>query len=117
MRKTFLVLKYELTTLLRKPGFLILAFGLPLVGVLVLSGINLIKSGSEAESEADGAAKELQIEGFIDQSGLIKALPDDLPQGTLVKFANEELAAAALADDQIAAYYVVPSWLWLLPYP
>jgi ABC-2 type transport system permease protein len=109
MKKTLLVLKYELTTLLKKPGFLIIAFGFPLIGVLVLSGINLINSGSGSESETDSAAEELQIEGFIDHSGLIKALPDDLPRGTLVKFANEELAAAALADDQIAAYYVVPS--------
>jgi ABC-2 type transport system permease protein len=107
--KTLLVLMYELTTLLRKPGFLIIALGFPLIGVLVLSGINLIKSGSGSESETDSAAEELQVEGFVDHSGLIKALPDGLPQDTLVKFANEELAAAALVDDQIAAYYVVPS--------
>ncbi len=107
--KTFLVLKYELMALLRKPGFLILAFGFPLIGVLVLSGINLIKSGSEAESEADSASQELQVEGFVDQGRLIKRLPEDIPQGTLVQFADEELAAAALSEDQIAAYYVVPS--------
>lgn len=109
MTKTFLVLKYELSTLLRKPGFLILAFGFPLIGVLVLSGINLIKSGSEAESEADSASQELQVEGFVDRSGLIETLPEDLPEGILIEFADEEQAAHALSADQISAYYVVPS--------
>jgi ABC-2 type transport system permease protein len=109
MTKTFLVLRYELTSLLRKPGFLIIAFGFPLVGVMVLAGINLARSDSQAESEAEAASEKLQVEGFVDQSGLIKALPDDLPPGTLVRFENEELAAAALSEDQITAYYVVPS--------
>ncbi len=109
MTKTFLVLRYELTSLLRKPGFLIIAFGFPLVGVLVLAGINLARSDSQTESEAEAASEELQVEGFVDRSGLIKALPDDFPPGTLDRFANEELAAAALAEDQITAYYVVPS--------
>ncbi len=109
MTKTFLVLRYELMTLLRKPGFLILAFGFPLIGVLVLSGINLAKSGSPAESEADSASQELQVEGFVDRSGLIETLPEDLPEGILIEFADEEQAAHALSADRIAAYYVVPS--------
>jgi ABC-2 type transport system permease protein len=109
MTKTFLVLRYELTSLLRKPGFLIIAFGFPLVGVMVLAGISLARSGSQAESESDSASEELQVEGYVDQAGLIEALPEDLPQGMLIKFANEGLAAAALAEDQITAYYVVPA--------
>jgi ABC-2 type transport system permease protein len=109
MMKTLLVLRYELMTLLRKPGFLILAFGFPLIGVLVLSGINLAKSDSQAESEADNAPEELKVEGFVDRSGLINVFPEDLPKGILIEFADEEQAAYALSEDQIAAYYVVPS--------
>ncbi len=109
MTKTFLVLKYELTTLLRKPGFLIIAFGLPLVGVVVLAGINFAKSDSKADAEAENTTHELQLEGFVDQSGLIESLPEDLPPETLIEFANEDQAEAALAEDRIAAYYVVPS--------
>jgi len=109
MTKTFLVLRYELTSLLRKPGFLIIAFGIPLVGVVVLAGINLARSDSPAESGDEAASEELQVEGFVDLSGLIKALPDDLPAGILVRFASEEQATDALAEDQITAYYVVPS--------
>jgi len=111
MTKTFLVLRYELTSLLRKPGFLIIAFGLPIVGVLVLSGINLARSGSQADDEADTDTdgRELQVEGYVDKSGLIEALPDDLPQGMLVRFSDEEQAAAALSEDQITAYYVLPA--------
>ena len=70
--KTFLVARYELVTLLRKPAFLIIAVALPLVGVLVMTAINL---SSEGEGDADPAEQELQVEGFVDQSGLIKSLP------------------------------------------
>ncbi len=106
MTKTFLVLKYELSALLRKPGFLIIAFGFPLIGVVVLAGINFAKSDSQAKGEAP---QELQVEGFVDRSGLINVLPEDLPSGTLIEFADEHQAARALSEDRIAAYYVVPS--------
>ncbi len=107
--KTLLVLRYELMTLLRKPGFLIIAFGFPLLGVAVMAGISLTGSDSQADTEADNTTQELQLEGFVDQSGLIEILPENLPSETLIEFANEDQAEAALSEDRIAAYYVVPS--------
>ncbi len=59
--KTLLVLRYELMTLLRKPGFLIIAFGFPLVGVAVMAGISLIGSDSQADTEADNSTQELHL--------------------------------------------------------
>ena len=107
--KILLVLKYELVTLLRKPAYLIIAFGMPLVGVLVLGGINLSQSGSQSEGGADTDPQELQVEGFVDKSGIINTLPDDLPEGILIEFSDETRAAQALSEGRIAAYYVVPA--------
>jgi ABC-2 type transport system permease protein len=104
--KIWLVLKYELVSLLRKPGYLILAFGLPLVGVLVLAAIS--QTGSDSASE-DSEPAQIQPEGFVDQAGIINELPADLPEGVLVRFLDEEQANEALAEERIAAYYMVPS--------
>ncbi|MFV1858911.1 MAG: ABC transporter permease [Anaerolineales bacterium] len=107
--KMLLVLKYELITLLRKPGYLILAFGFPIVGLLVLAGINLAQSGPQAEDSAANEPQELEVEGFVDRAGLIGELPAEIPEGMLFEFATEEQAREALSEERIAAYYVVPS--------
>ncbi|GMR11654.1 MAG: ABC transporter permease [Anaerolineae bacterium] len=107
--KMLLVLKYELITLLRKPGYLILAFGFPIVSLLVLAGINLARSGPQAQDLADNEPQQLEVEGFVDRAGLIGELPVEIPEGTLIEFPIEEQAREALSEERITAYYVVPS--------
>ncbi len=107
--KALLVARYELVTLLRKPAFVIVALVMPILGVLVLTVINLAQSGSPSNNGSDPPSEQLQVEGFIDQAGLIRAVPTDLPQGILIEYSDEDQAALALSAGRIAAYYVVPA--------
>lgn len=109
MRKIALVARYELMTTLRRRSFLFVAFGIPLIAMLIFAVVKIIQSDSGGPA-ASGAsdALELEIEGYVDEAGLIKVIPRDLPQGVLVSFPSEARAQEALADGNIAAFYIIP---------
>lgn len=106
--KSLQVARYELVTLLRKPGYVILAFGLPLLGVAVLAATTLTGSEQPVEAPQESAADEIELEGYVDLAGIVERLPEDLPPDALVEFASESQAEAALEAGEIASYYVVP---------
>lgn len=112
MNKTLLVLRNEILTLLRSKSFLFAAFGLPLLVAVVFLGFSLLKRDTApgpGDSTNSPSTPELQTEGYIDHSGLIQALPSDLPQGILVPYPDEASARRALDSAEIAAYYVIPA--------
>jgi ABC-2 type transport system permease protein len=51
---------------------------------------------------------ELAIEGYVDESDLIRRIPEDIPEDHLLSFKNEEEAQLALESGEISAYYVIP---------
>jgi ABC-2 type transport system permease protein len=110
MRKTLIVLRHELGTTLRRRSFLLVAFGIPLLAILVFAGVTLAKGGSTDSGQATPHTEtsQLEIEGYVDHSGLIAVIPQSIPQGHLVAYANEEQTKKALASGEIAAYYVIP---------
>ncbi len=107
MNKTLLVIRHEFLTTLGRRSYQVVSFGLPVLGVLILLVITLIRGEPETGPQGEDpiAAAELMTEGFIDQAGLIEAVPDDLP---LVRFADETAAQEALAAGDINAFYVIP---------
>jgi ABC-2 type transport system permease protein len=110
MKKTFLIVKYELITLLTRRTYLFLAFGIPLIGVLIFSAISVIR-GDEAGvpgSEPPSQDNEVMIEGFVDEADLIRSLPDDLPVGHLLAFSDTDQANLALDEGEIEGYYIIP---------
>ena len=109
MNKTLLVLRYELLTTLKRRSFLLMAFGIPLLAILIFAGATIVKGNSTGSSDAisETGAFELEIEGYVDQSGLISIIPPDIPPGHLLAYANEEQARQALEAGDIAAYYVI----------
>ena len=112
MKKTLLIIRQELINTFSRPSYLIVAIGIPLLGVLVLGGIKLIQSRSgEKDTTSINPAEEwqMEIEGYIDQSGLIQAIPSDLPAGHLISYENEDQAQGALASGEISAYYIIPA--------
>jgi len=114
MRKTLLVLRNEITTAVTRKSFLFTAFGLPLIAVLIFLGASVLKSdalGSLGGGGTIGASDqpELQVEGYVDHSGLIKVIHEDIPQSILVAYPDEAGARQALSDGKIAAYYVIPA--------
>lgn len=107
--KTGLVIRYELTTTLQRKSYLFMAFGIPILALLIFTAVNLIKKDTSAvEEEATPDMSQLEDEGYVDQAGLIKTIPQDLPAGILVPFSTEDEAQRALDDGVIGAYYIVP---------
>jgi len=115
MNKTLLVLRYELLTTLRRRSFLLMAFGIPLLAILIFAGATIVKGNStdSADKQHPGNATsetetfELEIEGYVDQSGLISVIPPNIPPGHLLAYADEEQARQALESGDIAAYYII----------
>jgi len=111
MNKTFLVMRYEISTTLKSKSFLFIAFVLPLIGALIFAGVSLIQSGSaDATSGPAGSSdgEELHVEGYVDESGLITTIPASVPAGILIPYASEESARQAMDAGEIAAYYIIP---------
>jgi ABC-2 type transport system permease protein len=110
MKKTLIVLRHELTTTLGRRSFLVVAFGIPLLAILIFAGVTLIKGDSPDSGQAAPHAEtfQLEVEGYVDHSGLITVIPQSLPRGHLLAYADEEQAQQALATGDITAYYVIP---------
>lgn len=112
MKKTILVLRNEILTAFQSKSFLFFAFGVPVIAVVIVLGFSVIKgNASDAPVEPAGSTEtsQLQMEGYVDHSGLVKALHPDVPPGVLVAFPSEAGARQALDAGKIAAYYVIPS--------
>jgi ABC-2 type transport system permease protein len=111
MKKTLLVLRNEITTAVTRKSFLFTAFGLPLIAVLIFLGASVLKSDTLSAltgSTATSDESELQVEGYVDHSGLIQAIPEDIPAANLVAYPDEASAHQALRAGEISAYYVIP---------
>jgi len=111
MNKTARIVRHELITALRRPSFLLVALGIPLLVLLIVALLTFAKRGSNGTGYggSGGSGYAPQVEGYVDQSGLIESIPDSVPRGRLLAYASEEQARQALAAGQIAAYYVIPA--------
>ncbi len=111
MNKTLLVLKHELITVLSRPSFLFVIFGIPIIGAIIFSVAGQLTKGSSAQillSQLISTPSTVQAEGYIDQSGIIKTIPDSVESGLLLPFSDEGSARKALNDGEISAYYIIP---------
>ena len=111
MKKTLLIIRQELINTFSRPSYLVVAIGIPLLAVLILGGVKLIQSRSgEEDTTSINPSEEwqMEIEGYIDQSGLIQVIPSDLPEGHLISYENEDQAQQDLAAGEISAYYIIP---------
>lgn len=98
MTRTWLVARREFITNLRRPAFLIAAFGAPLFTVVLMVIVfGIIDSQQGGDSLG-------QI-GYVDLSGV---LVDAVEKPDLfVPYADEAAASAALEDGTVGAYFVV----------
>jgi ABC-2 type transport system permease protein len=109
MKKMWLVMRNEIIFQVTRRSWLVLTFGLPLILALVFFVPPLLRGGSDipSTSASNPSSNELTVEGYVDHSGLIKMVPEDL-QSYLLPYADEASARQALQAGTIAAYYVVP---------
>ena len=111
MNKMLLVLRQEILVTVMRPSFLFGMFGLPLIGVLiftVFSRLNGDQSTAGIVTQIMTETGRVEAEGYVDLSGLIKSLPEGIPEDVLIDYPDEAAAQRALEQGEIAAYYVVP---------
>lgn len=110
MKKTFLILRYELITLLTRRTFLFIAFGLPLLGVLVFFVISVVRGEDAGASSSTTSPPENELisEGYVDEANIISSLPEDVSAEHLRAYASIDRANQALDSGDIEGYYIIP---------
>jgi ABC-2 type transport system permease protein len=110
MAKTFYVLANEIRMTLSRLSYVFVSFGIPLIAILLSLGIRTLAGSGLAENVLPSPAPAaLSVEGYIDQAGLIRTIPEDVPAGILVPFPSEDQARQALQSGEISAYYLIPA--------
>ncbi len=111
MKKIHIILINEIITVISRPSFWLVTFGIPLLAGLLFAGVSAINKNSDtsqAVSQIFSGPQELRPEGYVDLSGLFKEIPESIPVGALLAYPNESAARLALEQDEISAFYIVP---------
>lgn len=109
MRKTLEIIRYELATAFGRKSYLFIAFGIPILAVLIFAGISIFQAYRQIDQPTQEEENiQFEKEGFIDYAGIISSLPDDIPEDILIPFSNEDSATLAFENEEITAYYIIP---------
>jgi ABC-2 type transport system permease protein len=113
MNRTILVLKNEFTSIVGRRSFWLSLFLIPTISFLVLVTVSYFQKTSAGDSKKPDPLTQLiapssgpALEGYVDLSGLIRALPPDLAP-RLQKYPSQAAAETALQQGKIKAFYVV----------
>lgn len=112
MSKTVHVLLHELITTLSRRSYLLVSFGIPLAAILIFAVLSIGKgdpSSSVDVSPSIAESNELEVEGYVDQAGLIHSIPEQIPSDYLLPYPSEEQAQQALEAGEINAFYIIPA--------
>jgi ABC-2 type transport system permease protein len=113
MKKTLAVMGNEIRTTLGRKTFTLMALGLPLLVGLIALVIIFINRDTGARppagAEAATASNGPEAVGYVDEGGLIRTLPSDVPDGSLVAYPDVATAQTALEAEEVSAYYVIPA--------
>ncbi len=112
MRNTLLVALREFRQRVTSRGFLIGAFGLPLIllGVSVFGGVFVdtdIPDEPPLAELIEVDPVDLPV-GYVDRADLIEIIPELVPEDAFRAYPDAETVRGALERGDIAAYYVVP---------
>lgn len=108
---TWLVLRQEVVTTVTRRSFLLTAFGIPMISALLFSAVSLVNRSSPGAVEGimnPSRPGPAVPEGFVDQSGLVQIIPEDITSDELRRYADIESAEFALIHGEISAFYVIP---------
>jgi len=110
MKKTLEIIRYEFSSALGRKSYLFVAFGIPILAVIIFAGINLVRSNNSASTTAEQEQESFQyeVEGYVDKAGIISSIPEDVPAGILRPYSSENAAKEAMENGEITAYYVIP---------
>ena len=105
LNHTLLVMRQEIFATTRKLGFMISAFGVPLILGLIAVIIAISNSRSEGEP-AGPPAQTAGVQGYVDPGGWIRAIPPEL-ENAYTRLASEATAQTALEAGEIDGYFLV----------
>ena len=115
MRDIWLVVKHDIGRTLRQRSFWIVTLVVPIL-LLGLNASQIIEGQERARAEAEAAGPEGALAGLsdlaiglVDEAGLVREMPPNLPPNLFVRFENEELARAALEAGEVEQYVEVPA--------
>lgn len=111
MKHIWLVLRHEVISTVTRRSFQLTAFGLPLISIIFFTVLSLFSRSLPGTISGiiNPAEPSLQVpEGFVDLSGLIDSMPENIAQEALLAFHDETAAKSALQSGEISAYYLIP---------
>jgi ABC-2 type transport system permease protein len=111
LSRIFLVFKNEWVSVVWRRSFFLTLILLPLISFLLTVLITSLQPDQPpnpiTQFFQSSVTPRVSI-GYVDPSGLIKALPDWIDAGSLKRFPSEAQAEKALASQEIGAYYLIP---------
>ncbi len=110
MKKTFIVLKNELLTTIKRKSFLITLLMLPLVGMvfILVTGNSDRSSGiTDLISNMTTSQEEVLVIGLLDETKNITRIPDDLLD-QIKLYATSASAELDLNSGAIKAFFLIP---------
>jgi ABC-2 type transport system permease protein len=108
MNKFALVFKHELRTLVLRKSFLMVLVLVPLVPFVIMSVASFlgVEQSSAIVEEFFIPEEEVMIDGFIDHSGLVTQVPDELSE-RLLAYETEAEAEQAAENGEIQSWLVI----------
>lgn len=108
MPNVLTVALFEIKSLLTKPSFWLLTVLFPLVVVgLTVGGQLMADTGGGGNNEENANDMAARVTSYVDLSGLIEALPSDIPSELVQAYPSEAEAMAALEAGEVDEYYVI----------
>lgn len=110
MNKTLTVMRNEIIITITRKSFLFATFGIPLISTLIFAVVAYMNRDVPDVVSAilrPAVPGKAISEGFVDQSGLVKKIPDEVPHGALLPFPDEAAAKKAVEAGQISSYYLI----------
>jgi ABC-2 type transport system permease protein len=102
MNKTYLMFKHEFLHAIKRVGFIVLTFIVPVLALLAIGAYELVTTLIEP------SAKEVTTVGYVDEVGIFSD-QTDLGLIKLIPFASREDATEALVRGDVSEYIVIPS--------
>jgi ABC-2 type transport system permease protein len=116
MKAIWRVFRYEVSRTVRRRGFQFVAFGVPILALLIFTAIQTIVEGNARNPQPqqpapdvappiadDSPLRNIRPSGYVDLSGLLAGQTPEAP----IPFADEAAAQAALREGRIGSYYVI----------
>lgn len=107
MSRWRLVLRYDMIQRMSQPSFWIGGFFLPILGILAVVGVGYIRDRALASQPVEPEPVVYGV-GVVDEAGLLKVIPDQIPPEALLFYPHEAAARLALEQKTIQSYYVIP---------